>query len=82
MGLFSMFQSTSDSRLKIIFGYGFGFTVLAVYFILAIAIAVGHVEEKTSYGLREVLMALGPIGGMFCGWAFGLAANGKSKEGS
>jgi hypothetical protein len=73
-------QDISEGRLKIMCGYGFGFTVLAVYFTLAIAIAVGHVEEKTSYGLREVLMALGPLGGMFCGWAFGLSTNGGTKQ--
>jgi hypothetical protein len=80
MGIFSTFKDVTDNRLKIIFGYAFGFFVLGVYFTLALAIAMGHVEEKTSYGLVQVLTALGPLGGMFCGWAFGLSRNGKSKE--
>ena len=61
----------SDERLRVLLAYAFGFTTLLVYFILAMTIAVGHIEEKTSYGLPIVLGALGPLGGAFVGWAFG-----------
>jgi len=63
----------SDDRLKVILAYTFGFATLFVYGVLAMTIAVMHIEEKTSYGLPIVLGALGPLGGAFVGWAFGQA---------
>jgi len=64
-------------RLLILLSYGFGFSTLAAYFILALVIAIGRIEEKTSYGLPIVLGALGPLGGAFVGWAFGRSKNGS-----
>jgi len=61
----------SDERLRIVLAYGFGFSTLFVYALLAMTIAVAHIEEKSSYGLPIVLGALGPLGGAFVGWAFG-----------
>jgi hypothetical protein len=66
----------SDERLQVVLAYGFGYITLLIYFILAMTIAIGHIEEKTSFGLTNVLSALGPIGGLFAGWAFG-----RRKEG-
>lgn len=63
----------SDDRLKVILAYAFGFSTLFVYGMLAMVIAIMHIEEKTSYGLPIVLGALGPLGGAFVGWAFGQA---------
>lgn len=63
----------SDERLKIVLAYAFGFSTLIVYGMLAMVIAIMHIEEKTSYGLPIVLGALGPLGGAFVGWAFGQA---------
>ena len=60
-------------RLRIILGFGFGFSVLVVYAVLAAVIAFGRVEQATSYGLDMVLTAMGPLGGLFCGWAFGMS---------
>ncbi len=57
-------------RLRILLAFGFGFSVLAVYFALALVIALGRVEQATSHGLDIVLGALGPLGGLFCSWAF------------
>lgn len=65
------FTGMSDERLKIVLAYGFGFATLLVYCILAMTISIGHIEEKTSFGLPIVLGALGPLGGAFVGWAFG-----------
>lgn len=65
------FNSISDDRLKVLLAYAFGFCTLIAYFILALVIAIGHIEEKTSFGLPIVLGALGPLGGAFVGWAFG-----------
>ncbi len=67
------FHDISDERLRILLAYAFGFSTLFVYGMLALAIAIGHIEEKTSYGLPIVLGALGPLGGAFVGWAFGQA---------
>lgn len=59
-----------NERLKIILGFSYGFAVLFVYGTLALVIAIGHVSKDTSYGLEIVLAALGPLGGLFAGWAF------------
>ena len=69
MGLGNM----SDERLTIVLAYTFGFATLFVYCMLAMTIAIAHIEEKTSFGLPIVLGALGPLGGAFVGWAFGRA---------
>lgn len=66
-----------NDRMEIVLGYTFGFSVLAVYFILSLVIAIGHVQKETSYGLDVVLPSLGPLGGAFVGWAFGRQRNGK-----
>jgi hypothetical protein len=63
----------SDERLKVVLAYAFGFSTLIVYGMLAMVIAIMHIEEKTRYGLPIVLGALGPLGGAFVGWAFGQA---------
>ena len=49
----------------------FGFALLLVIAGLALAIAVGHVEEKTSFGLQIILGCLTTISGGFAAWAFG-----------
>ena len=61
----------SNELLRMVLAYSFGFSTLTVYGILAMTIAIAHIEEKTSYGLPIVLGALGPLGGAFVGWAFG-----------
>jgi Zn-dependent protease len=65
------FSNIPDERLKALLAYAFGFCTLAAYFVLAVIIAIGHIQENTSYGLPIVLGALGPLGGAFVGWAFG-----------
>jgi hypothetical protein len=64
-------KDISDNRLAVLLAYAFGFSTLLAYFTLAMVIAIGHIEEQTSYGLPIVLGALGPLGGAFVGWAFG-----------
>ncbi len=56
---------TSDMQRMI-----FGFLLLAIMAGLAAAIAIGHVEEKTSYGLMPLLTALATLAGGFAQWAF------------
>ncbi len=73
-----MFANVSDERLKTVLAYTFGFSTLGAYFVLAMVIALAHIEEKTSYGLPIVLGALGPLGGAFVGWAFGNSGISKT----
>lgn len=40
-----------------------GFFIVVMIVILGGAIALGHVEEKTSYGLKEIETALFILGG-------------------
>lgn len=48
----------------------FGFSLLVILASLALAIALGHVEEKTSYGLMPLLTTLATLAGGFVQWAF------------
>lgn len=55
----------------------FGFSLLILLAILAAVIAIGHVEERTSYGLQFLLGALVNASGHFSQWAF---SSPKSKD--
>jgi hypothetical protein len=57
----------------------FGFSLLLILAGLALAIAVGHVEEKTSYGLMPLLTALATLAGGFAQWAF--SSKGRDGDG-
>ena len=48
----------------------FGFCLLGMLATLAGVIAIGHVEEKTSFGLQQILGALAVLCGGFAQWAF------------
>lgn len=56
-----------DDRLRMIFG----FVMLIALVALAATIALGKVEEKTSFGLQYILGALSAMAGGFAQWAFG-----------
>jgi hypothetical protein len=49
----------------------FGYCLLLALFALAVVIAIGHVQESTSYGLQIVLGSLATLAGGFVNWAFG-----------
>lgn len=49
----------------------FGFALLLVLATLAGIIAVGHVQQATSYGLEFLLGSLSTLSGAFAQWAFG-----------
>jgi hypothetical protein len=53
--------------LKIIFG----FSLLVILGILAAIIAMGKVEQSTSFGLTYILGGLTALAGGFTQWAFG-----------
>ncbi len=48
----------------------FGFAILLVITSLALIIALGKVEQGTSYGLEIVLGSLATLSGAFAQWAF------------
>lgn len=57
----------------------FGFMLLGSLVALAVMFGMGHVEEKTSFGLREIVIALVGLGGAFGAWAFG-SRNDRNGE--
>ena len=54
----------------------FGLMALAMLCVLAGVIAILHVEEKTSYGLENIVTILGVLSGGFAQWAFSSATDG------
>jgi len=48
----------------------FGFLLLLLLAVLAAIIALGKVEQNTSYGLQYILGALSTLAGGFAQWAF------------
>lgn len=66
----------TDNRLKLLFG----FLLLVCLAALTAAIALGHVEENTSYGLIPIITCLATLAGSFSNWAFGSTNNPEKKE--
>lgn len=54
----------NDSRMW------FGFALLGIIATLAAIIALGKVEQQSSYGLDIVLGSLATLSGAFAQWAF------------
>ncbi len=48
----------------------FGFTILNFLAIIALILALGHVEQNTSYGLSDIIICLSTLAGGFAQWAF------------
>lgn len=65
----------SNERLEILLEWAFGFSLLVLYTWLSHAIAVGKVQEDTSYGLPIILNSLTGLGG-----AWGVLIVGRIKE--
>jgi hypothetical protein len=60
--------------VRMIFGYG----VLAVLASLAVVIGLGKVEEKSSFGLNDIISILAVLAGAFAQWAFSSRATGST----
>jgi hypothetical protein len=56
--------------------FAIGSTIVVALLILATAIALGHVEEKSSFGLTAVMAIIGKLALDFSEWAF----RPKAKE--
>lgn len=65
------------ARLKMVFGFFLLFLIGA----LAGLIALGQVEEKTSFGLPFILGSLSALAGGFTNWAFGESRSSIGKTG-
>jgi hypothetical protein len=57
----------------------FGFALLFIIAVVAVTIALGKVEENTSYGLQIILGCFATLAGGFANWAFGSRGNGKGE---
>jgi len=68
----------SDFRLKMTFG----FLLLFLLAVLAGIIAVGKVEQETSFGLQYILGGLTALAGGFAHWAFGADHDKEKPNGS
>lgn len=55
----------------------FGFLLLLLLAVLAAIIAIGKVQESTSFGLQYILGALSVLAGGFAQWAFGKQKDDK-----
>jgi len=49
----------------------FGFYVVTILGLLGLTFGLGHVEEKTSYGLPVILNSLAVMAGAWAGWVSG-----------
>jgi len=58
-----------------------GATIVGALLLLAIAIALGKVEEKTSYGLVPVVTILAKVALDFSEWAFRNRKEDKDDKG-
>jgi hypothetical protein len=58
----------------------FGFAILLVITVLALIIALGKVQQDTSYGLEIVLGSLATLAGAFAQWAFSKSPEKKDGD--
>lgn len=75
-----MFGAAPDPGWIPFLKLGFGFVLLLIMGALSLAIALGHVEMSTSYGLNIILGGMLTLGGAFAGWAFKEVKGGKDEH--
>lgn len=57
----------------------FGFATLIIIAAIAVMIAVGTVQQESSYGLEPILVALTSVAASFCNWAFSRSEPSREK---
>ena len=62
-----------NERLKTFLLYGFGYFIVVIYASITLVLGIGHIEEKSSFGLTQMLEALKPLGTLWAGFVFGRA---------
>jgi len=68
-----------DPRWLPFLKYLYGFLLLLLISVLAAVIAIGHVQEQTSYGLKDIITGLLMISNAFAVW---FAKDESSKSAS
>jgi len=71
------------TRLEFILEMLFGFLLMILVAAIAVVIALGKVEQTTSYGLQDILGGLLVLTGSFAHWAFQVVPilkKGKPEE--
>lgn len=58
----------------------FGFMLLIILATLTARVALGHVEEATSYGLMPLITCLATLAGAFAQWAFSAKPVDKPED--
>ena len=74
MGILSLDKMTHKQRAI------FGFMLLGIWALLIGIIAIGHVEEQTSFGLRDCITGLAFLSGSWAQATFGSVKGDKEKE--
>ena len=70
-----MRQPTID-ELKMLFG----FLLLLIVAFLCAAIALGNVQEQSSFGLTQMITVLAALGGGFATWAFSTTRSDADRD--
>ncbi len=73
-----MYNAGNMSRADL-FRMCFGLLLVTILGVLIGAIALGHVEEKTSYGLMPLIVAVSNLATQFATYAFAKRP-GKNKD--
>jgi hypothetical protein len=68
------------TRLEFTLKMLFGFVLMMLVAAIALVIALGKVEEQTSYGLQDILGGLLVLCGSFAHWAFQVASAIKKEK--
>jgi len=58
----------------------FGFCLLGAYFGMGLIFGLGHIEEKTSFGLKEILTGLTFMSGAWSQYAFSRKDKDDDKQ--
>jgi len=65
-----------SERWRMIFGMG----LIVILAALALIIALGRVEQQTSYGLMPIIVALTAVSTTFANWAFRIPERRDRQE--
>ena len=58
----------------------YGIVLLASLVGLAIMLAIGEIKEESSFGLREIILALALLSQNFSSWAFNAAKENREAK--
>lgn len=58
----------------------YGFCLMLAVVVLAVLVALGRVEEKTSFGLGVLFMILKDMGADFGKWAFSIKSEPEKEK--